>query len=113
MSELNIRRLLQSNYELSIGEIILNTKTSNNRNMNPEIPLERYSIWLMPKDEVYDILKSTIQELSKKYKTPPFEPHITLLGNTKSNTEPEAIRKTKKIARTVKEFQIELKEIDY
>lgn len=81
--------------------------------MNSEIPLERYSIWLMPKDEVYDILKSIIQELSKKYKTPPFEPHITLLGNAKSKTETEAIKKTKKIAKIVKVFQIELKEIGY
>ncbi|MCX8011463.1 MAG: hypothetical protein N3A61_09945 [Ignavibacteria bacterium] len=43
------------------------------------IEAKGFSIWLIPGDEVYFELQNLITELSLKYSTPNFEPHITLL----------------------------------
>ena len=40
----------------------------------------RYSLWLMPKGEVGRRLAEAILDLSGKYSTPAFEPHVTLAG---------------------------------
>ena len=40
-----------------------------------------YSIWLIPNDEKYIILKSIIEELSHIFGGIKFVPHVTLLSN--------------------------------
>lgn len=39
-----------------------------------------YSLWLMPREELYHKFANLIKKLAKKYNAPKFEPHITLLG---------------------------------
>ena len=38
------------------------------------------SIWLVPTGEVYERFDALISSLSRRCGTPPFEPHVTLLG---------------------------------
>jgi len=76
------------------------------------IKAEGYSIWLMPSGEIYDKLAEIISQLSKKYSTPNFEPHLTLLGNL-IGPEEDLISKTSKIAKQLKPFEIKLKRADY
>lgn len=40
-----------------------------------------YSIWTIPPQPVFSQLESIILDLSQKYNSPAFEPHLTLLGN--------------------------------
>ncbi len=49
--------------------------------VTPDSSKSRYSIWLMPAEEsVFDELQHTINEISNRYSTPSFEPHITLMA---------------------------------
>jgi len=71
-----------------------------------------YSIWLMPTGRVYYQLSELISQLSKKYSTPNFEPHVTLLGNLIGPGE-DLISKTLKLVEQLKSFEIKLKKADY
>ncbi len=71
-----------------------------------------YSIWLMPTGRVYYQLSEIISQLSKKYSTPNFEPHVTLLGNLIGPGE-DLISKTLKLVEQLKSFEIKLKKVDY
>jgi len=73
---------------------------------------EGYSIWLIPEEEVYQKLAEIISQLSKKYSTPNFEPHVTLIGNLLGAGE-EIISKTSKLASQLKPFKIKLKRAGY
>lgn len=42
-----------------------------------------YSIWLMPDKKCAKKVNKIINNLSKKYNTPPFKPHVTLIGDCK------------------------------
>lgn len=71
-----------------------------------------YSIWLTPTGEVYRKLAEIISQLSKKYSTPNFEPHLTLIGDLLGSEE-EIISKALKLAERLKPFEIKLKKADY
>lgn len=44
---------------------------------------EGYSIWLVPKGEANEKYARIIGDLSQRYGTPSFEPHVTLIGGLK------------------------------
>ncbi len=71
-----------------------------------------YSLWLMPEDEVYVKLSSTIRQLSKPYGTPEFEPHITVIG-TLTGQERTVVEKLTRLASAIKPFDVKLMDIDY
>lgn len=71
-----------------------------------------YSIWFMPTDEIYDKFNYIINQLSKEYNSPRFEPHVTLIGQ-RVGSEEEIIKKTEKIASKIKPFKIQLTTVDY
>ena len=48
--------------------------------MSSETSAARSSLWLMPPPAIGARLAALIQDLSARYGTPAFEPHITLLG---------------------------------
>ena len=73
---------------------------------------ETYSLWLMPTGQTRDGLKKLISELSKKYSTPRFEPHVTLIGEIQSLLT-AARPKTEKLATLIKPFEIRLREVAY
>lgn len=73
---------------------------------------EVYSIWLMPEGRVAAELQGLIKDLSTRYKTPEFQPHITLIGEL-NLSEAEAIRGTTAIARKIDPFRIKLGRVTY
>jgi len=71
-----------------------------------------YSLWLMPKGEIYHKFAEVIKKLAKEYHAPVFQPHITLLGEIEQ-PEDEVIRKAEQLASGQKPFPITLRQIDY
>ncbi len=73
---------------------------------------KRYSLWLMPSGIVYNKLSKMMSELSYKYATPHFEPHVTLLGRLTGNEE-EIISKASKLANCIRPYELRLNEVDF
>ncbi|MCR4330845.1 MAG: hypothetical protein NUV49_03115 [Patescibacteria group bacterium] len=65
-----------------------------------------YSVWLVPEGAVGEYLQRVISDLSMKYETPTFEPHVTLISGM--DRETEALEYTVQIARRLRPFYIEL-----
>ncbi|MBU2577814.1 2'-5' RNA ligase family protein [Patescibacteria group bacterium] len=75
---------------------------------------EGYSIWLIPSGDVYQELAKIISQLSEKYSTPNFEPHVTLIGAGELvGTEEEMLSKTSKLTDLLRPFKIKLIKADY
>ncbi|MBU1202284.1 MAG: hypothetical protein KJ583_03065 [Nanoarchaeota archaeon] len=55
-----------------------------------------YSIWLIPSEKSYAKLNDEILELCRKYQTPYFEPHVTLIDSLEGE-EADMIKKTSKL----------------
>lgn len=71
-----------------------------------------YSLWLVPYGKVYDQINDLILYLSKKYNTPYFKPHVTLLGEV-FGSEEEIFSKTAQLSAAIKTFEIELDGISF
>ncbi len=71
-----------------------------------------HSIWLIPEGKVYDVLKKLIQELSKKFSSPMFEPHVTLVGAIKGEQD-SVIKQTERLSQKIKSFTICLEGLDF
>ncbi len=71
-----------------------------------------YSLWLMPEGDIYPKGAKLIESIVKRYKTPFFEPHVTLLGEILGD-EHEIIEKSEKLASEFKHLTITLESIDY
>lgn len=70
---------------------------------------EKYSIWIVPPEEVKEILSKIIVPLGKVYDSPVFEPHMTLVGNILSS-QVEIVKKTLRLAKKLKPFKISFAE---
>lgn len=66
-----------------------------------------YSLWLRPFGEVGFELKQQIKELSRRYSTPVFHPHVTLLGGLKMH-ETELVQLTDTLAHSLAPFTVYL-----
>lgn len=73
---------------------------------------EGYTLWLMPKGEVYSRFTDIIKNLATEYGGPVFEPHVTLLGEIEIPEE-EVIARTVKLVKDQIPFQFDLEKIDY
>jgi len=71
-----------------------------------------YSIWLIPTDNIYKKLHQIVLQLSKKYSTPSFEPHITLLDGFLGSKE-EILSNTEQLTHLIRPFTIRLTHADY
>lgn len=71
-----------------------------------------YSLWLIPEDDVYKKYFQLITNLSNKYSSPNFKPHVTLIGRIQSNQN-NIILKTKELVSLIKPFKIKLNGVDY
>lgn len=69
-----------------------------------------YSLWLIPAGNVYKKLFNIINYLVKRYNSPIFEPHVTLLGGI-SGPEEKVLKKTEKLAFLIKPFKVKLTKI--
>ena len=71
----------------------------------------RYSLWLMPTGEVRRRLAETILELSQRYATPAFEPHVTLAEGVVGPVQ-EVAAKMRELARQIQPFTVRLTMVD-
>ena len=71
-----------------------------------------YSIWLIPNDEKYILLRETIIELSHFFGGIKFVPHVTLISNL-DYSEKFLSKKVDSIAKKIKSFDIYFNEISY
>lgn len=71
-----------------------------------------FTLWLIPKGEIYKKFADLIKKLGGEYGGPLFKPHVTLLGDIKLS-EVEMISKTEKLVKDQKPFPITLRQIDY
>lgn len=71
-----------------------------------------YSLWLEPTGSVAYKLQERIKKLSQKFGTPPFTPHVTLLGRLNSS-KTELIPLTNTLASSVKPFELKLTKAGY
>ncbi len=76
------------------------------------MPGESYSLWLMPSGQVYDTLAETIHQLSARYSTVSFEPHVTLLSHL-AGSEQEIVAKGSELSTVVRPYEIRLAAPDY
>ncbi len=73
--------------------------------------MSKYSLWLEPDGNIAYRLQERIQNLSKKYNTPMFEPHVTLLGNLRYG-ETELIQLTDTLATSLQPLELLLTRAD-
>ncbi|MCW9706854.1 2'-5' RNA ligase family protein [Fodinibius salsisoli] len=71
-----------------------------------------YSLWLQPNGDIAYQLQERIKKLSKKYKTPAFAPHVTLLGSL-SASETELISLTNTLASSLHPTELFLTKAGY
>jgi len=65
----------------------------------------------MPEGALFDRLSRLIHELSHRYSSPPFPPHVTLLGQAPGSRE-DLINKCAELAAALKPFRVSLKGLD-
>ena len=73
------------------------------RQTEPEGP--RYSLWLMPDAEHHRQFADVIARLAERFKTPVFEPHVTLLGGLLGE-ERAIVSRISEIVRTMRPVEI-------
>ena len=71
-----------------------------------------YSLWLRPETAAASTLGRLIDELGRRYGSPVFLPHITLLGSI-AGAEAAILRATRRLAQALNRFEVALGEIDY
>jgi 2'-5' RNA ligase len=70
-----------------------------------------YAVWLMPSGQLYDRLARVIFELSRKYGTPAFEPHVTLLAHI-PGTEDTVASRCEQLANRIEPYVVRLTRLD-
>ena len=71
-----------------------------------------YSLWITPPIKINGPLQKVITDLSAKYGSPEFEPHITLLGNISLDLEPLK-QKVGLLVSKLKPFPISFSEVSF
>ena len=74
--------------------------------------MTQYHLWLTSEGEGRDQLAEVIAQLSLRFKSPSFEPHITLLSGIKGE-EHVVCEQAKVLARSIKPFSVNFLEIGY
>lgn len=72
---------------------------------------EKYSVWVIPEKEIHNRFSDLIHRISKKYDSPFFEPHITLVGKL-SGEKNDLIEKTSQLASSTNLKTINLNYLD-
>ena len=72
---------------------------------------KKHSLWLRPQGDIAFSLQQRIEKLSKKYDSPAFEPHVTLLGGLKAG-ETELSQLTDTLAGSLHPFDVILTQAD-
>ena len=71
-----------------------------------------YSLWLVPErgTETYEFLDKLIRNVATQYRTPVFDPHVTLLGGVGGN-EQGICEKTRLLAEKLAPYELRLGEV--
>lgn len=69
--------------------------------------MTKYALWLMPTGRARDRLATIIEDLSRQYGGPVFEPHVTLLGGMHGEAE-TLCSKSIDLAQALSSFQVRL-----
>ena len=72
-----------------------------------------YSIWLMPHGKCANSVSKIINNIGKKYNTPVFEPHVTLIGDCEKEKCDKLYYILKKKKNIIKPIKIILKDFSY
>lgn len=101
-----ISRRTVSNYRLGKNRLI-------SLNANRKFPMRApYSLWLMPPLGERSRFATIIQNLSRRFQTFHFEPHITLSA-PKDTTESEVLKRAREIASRLAPVPIRLENVGY
>lgn len=73
---------------------------------------QKYSLWLMPHGDLYELLRDLIESLAQRFDAPVFEPHVTLLGGIRSDNEQKLIETCAAIAGKTPPFVLNLTQTD-
>ena len=65
------------------------------------------SLWLVPEGEIHRRLLGRITELSRRFGTPPFEPHVTLLPGIEVDDDTARLR-TSELAALLRPIRVQL-----
>jgi 2'-5' RNA ligase len=68
-----------------------------------------FHLWLVPTGAVYERLGGVLSELSARYQSPQFDPHLTLLGRLEGE-EGALVDRAHQLARVLHPFEARLKE---
>ena len=71
-----------------------------------------FHLWLAPAGAMYERLGGVLSELSARYESPQFDPHLTLLGRLEGE-EGALVDRAHQLARVLHPFEIRLKEPSY
>ena len=74
--------------------------------------MSMFHLWLVPTGMAYDRLAGIISDLSARYRSPQFDPHLTLLGRLEGEEE-VLVDRTRQFARVLNPFEVRLKEPGY
>ena len=66
---------------MSYGITIFMSRKQKKMNKKHNRKGKTYSIWLMPHGKCANSVSRIINDISKKYNTPIFKPHVTLIGD--------------------------------
>ena len=72
----------------------------------------KYSLWLVPRVDVWDRLSRILNQLSARYNAPSFSPHVTLLGSF-VGAHGKLIRQSARVAEALRPLVIRLEELDF
>ena len=73
---------------------------------------EEYYVWLAPSGAEYEKLHALVCDLAKKYQSPCFLPHMTVVGPVQGSLA-EVTRQTKKLADQTQSLQAQLSVIEW
>ncbi|MCY4614551.1 MAG: 2'-5' RNA ligase family protein [Nitrospira sp.] len=68
-----------------------------------------FHVWLVPAGVAYDRFAGVIADLSVRYRSPQFDPHLTLLGRLEGE-EGDVVDRTHRLARALQPFEVRLRE---
>ncbi len=74
--------------------------------------MNSFSLWFIPPPNIKKQFQEVISDLSAKYQSPNFKPHITLLGEI-TGSKSHVLKKTKILALKIKPFSVTFSEISF
>jgi 2'-5' RNA ligase len=74
--------------------------------------MKDYSLWIVPDGAFFELWRLVISDLSRRFGTPTFDPHVTLLSGIRAS-ETGAKEKTEALASRLMPYAFEIESIGY